>query len=61
MMYVLAVREICANECPRKEWRGGRGKMKDKEQSSKGSIDNLKTLKKPEGKEGRDAGYAGIK
>ena len=44
-MYVTSSREICANECPRKEWRGGRGKMKDKEQSSKGSVDNLKTLK----------------
>jgi hypothetical protein len=35
--------------------------MKDKEQSSKGSVDNLKTLKKAEGKERRDAGCAGIK
>lgn len=54
-------REICVNECPRKEWRGGREKTKDKEQSSKGSVDNLKTLKnRRKGKEGT-AGRAGIK
>jgi hypothetical protein len=58
----VGVVRYVVNECPRKEWRGGREKMKDKEQSSKGSVDNLKTLKnrKRKGK-GRDAGRAGIK
>jgi hypothetical protein len=40
-------REICVNECPRKEWRGGREKTKDKEQSSKGSVDKPQDLEEP--------------
>jgi hypothetical protein len=59
---VGVVRYVVVNECPRKEWRGGREKMKDKEQSSKGSVDNLKTLKNRKEKEREgDTGRAGIK
>lgn len=48
MMYgSSSSREICVNECPRKEWRGGREKTKDKEQSSKGSVDKPQDLEEP--------------
>ena len=49
------------NECPRKEWRGGREKGRGEVRRLKGSVDNLEDLEERKEKERRAAGDTSIK